>query len=236
MQREIFKLEFRTKMFMSLSLSYTLILGNIQAKYPFVAAVYSLLPYAFLFLNKDRKTAMKGLIFIVISYIIQKKLLFANSGFLGSLFLFITMMFLRLLPGFMMARFTLSSSTMSEITSSLKKMKFPDVLIIPITVMARFFHTAREDYHQVKDAMYLHGLTNKKLLFHPIKLFEYRMVPLFMVLTKTADDVSVSAMTRGLRINEKRTYLNECKFRAVDYFCFFLMFVLIGFYTGGKYA
>ena len=26
--------------------------------------------------------------------------------------------------------------------------------------------------------------------FHPVKLFEYRMVPLFMVLTKTADDVA----------------------------------------------
>ena len=94
------------------------------------------------------------------------------------------MMFLRLLPGFVMARFALASSTMSHMTSALKKMHFPVVLIIPITVMARFFHTAREDYNQVKDAMYLHGLTNRRLFFHPVKLFEYRMVPLFMVLTK----------------------------------------------------
>ena len=77
-------------------------------------------------------------------------------------------------------------------------MHFPVVLIIPITVMARFFSYGEKDYNQVKDAMYLHGLTNRRLFFHPVKLFEYRMVPLFMVLTKTADDVAVSAMTRGL--------------------------------------
>ena len=41
--------------------------------------------------------------------------------------------------GFVMARFALASSTMSHMTSALKKMHFPVVLIIPITVMARFF-------------------------------------------------------------------------------------------------
>ena len=161
---------------------------------------------------------------------------FSAGGFLGSLFLFITMMFLRLLPGFVMARFALASSTMSHMTSALKKMHFPVVLIIPITVMARFFHTAREDYNQVKDAMYLHGLTNRRLFFHPVKLFEYRMVPLFMVLTKTADDVAVSAMTRGLKIHGKRTYIGESRFCMRDYICFLLMLVLIGFYIGGKYV
>ena len=143
---------------------------------------------------------------------------------------------LRLLPGFVMARFALASSTMSHMTSALKKMHFPVVLIIPITVMARFFHTAREDYNQVKDAMYLHGLTNRRLFFHPVKLFEYRMVPLFMVLTKTADDVAVSAMTRGLKIHGKRTYIGESRFCMRDYICFLLMLVLIGFYIGGKYV
>ena len=214
-------------MLMSLCLSYTLILGNIQTKFSIVAAAYSLLPYVFLLLNREKKAAVKGILFIMAAYIIQKEWVFSAGGFLGSLFLFITMMFLRLLPGFVMARFALASSTMSHMTSALKKMHFPVVLIIPITVMARFFHTAREDYNQVKDAMYLHGLTNRRL---------YRMVPLFMVLTKTADDVAVSAMTRGLKIHGKRTYIGESRFCMRDYICFLLMLVLIGFYIGGKYV
>ena len=135
-----------------------------------------------------------------------------------------------------MAKFAINSSSMSEIASSLKKMKVPDTIVIPITVMARFFHATKEDYRQVKDAMYLHGLTNKRLFFHPIKLFEYRIIPLFMVLTKTADDVSVSAMTRGLKIGKVRSSLSENSFGVLDYFCFLLMCILIGFYIGGKYA
>ena len=47
------------------------------------------------------------------------------------------------------------------------------------------------------------------------------MVPLFMVLTKTADDVAVSAMTRGLKIHGKRTYIGESRFCMRDYICFF---------------
>ena len=135
-----------------------------------------------------------------------------------------------------MAKFAINSSSMSEITASLKKMRVPDAIVIPITVMARFFHTTKEDYRQVKDAMYLHGLTNKSLLFQPVKLLEYRIVPLFTVLTKTADDVSVSAMTRGLKIGGERSSLAESSFGILDYFCFLLMCILIGFYLGGKYA
>ena len=194
MHSEKFKLDFRTKMLMSLCLSYTLILGNIQTKFSIVAAAYSLLPYVFLLLNREKKAAVKGILFIMAAYIIQKEWVFSAGGFLGSLFLFITMMFLRLLPGFVMARFALASSTMSHMTSALKKMHFPVVLIIPITVMARFFHTAREDYN------------------------------------------AVSAMTRGLKIHGKRTYIGESRFCMRDYICFLLMLVLIGFYIGGKYV
>ena len=143
---------------------------------------------------------------------------------------------LRLLPGFVMARFALASSTMSHMTSALKKkMHFPVVLIIPITVMARFFHTAREDYNQVKDAMYLHGTYKQYASFFILlKLFEYRMVPLFMVLTKQQMMLPVSAMTRGLKIHGKRTYIGESRFCMRDYICFLLMLVLIGFYIGDQ--
>mgnify|MGYP000556172739 CR=1 FL=1 len=66
MHSEKFKLDFRTKMLMSLCLSYTLILGNIQTKFSIVAAAYSLLPYVFLLLNREKKAAVKGILFIML--------------------------------------------------------------------------------------------------------------------------------------------------------------------------
>ena len=88
MHSEKFKLDFRTKMLMSLCLSYTLILGNIQTKFSIVAAAYSLLPYVFLLLNREKKAAVKGILFIMAAYIIQKEWVFSAGGFLGSLFLY----------------------------------------------------------------------------------------------------------------------------------------------------
>lgn len=115
-------------------------------------------------------------------------------------------------------------------------MKFPDVIVIPITVMARFFYTLQEDYAQIKDAMYLHGLTTSRLIKTPGKLLEYRLVPLLMCMTRTADDVAVSALTRGLEVGKERSHIVDNQLKPIDYFLFLLMFILIGFYIGGKYA
>lgn len=230
------RLDFRTKLFMTIVISYTLLLGNLQQKYLAVAVAASLLPYVLLISERRYKEALKGGIFIIVASIIQKYFLYNATGILTSLFLFISMLFLRMLPGLMMGKYTLVSTDMSELVCSLKKMKIPDQIVIPITVMARFFYTFREDYSQIKDAMYLHGLTTKRLILNPLKLFEYRIVPLLMCLTRTADEVAISALTRGMEIGVKRSSISTSKIKEIDYIFFLIMFLLIGFYIRGKYA
>lgn len=230
------KLDFRTKLFMTIVLSYTLLLGNLQQKYLVVAVVASFLPYFLLLCDKQYGEALKGGLIILAAAIIQKYFLYHATGMLSSLFLFIAVLCLRMLPGFMMGKYTLLSTDMSDLVYSLKKMKAPDELVIPITVMARFFFTVREDYSQVKDAMYLHGLYARKLLLQPLKLFEYRTVPLLMCLTRTADEVSISALTRGMVVGSKRTSISKARLKGIDWLFFALMFILIGFYIRGKYA
>ncbi len=221
---------------MTIVISYTLLLGNLQQKYLAVAVAASLLPYVLLISERRYKEALKGGIFIIVASIIQKYFLYNATGILTSLFLFISMLFLRMLPGLMMGKYTLVSTDMSELVCSLKKMKIPDQIVIPITVMARFFYTFREDYSQIKDAMYLHGLTTKRLILNPLKLFEYRTVPLLMCLTRTADEVAISALTRGMEIGVKRSSISTSKIKEIDYIFFLIMFLLIGFYIRGKYA
>lgn len=230
------KLDFRTKLFMTIILSYTLLLGNIQQKYLIVAIVASLLPCLFLLNERRYKETIMGGTCILMAAIVQKYFLYGASGMWTSLFLFIAILFLRMLPGLMMGKYTLISTDMSELVSSLKKIRTPDQIVIPITVMARFFYTVREDYSQIKDAMYLHGLTFEKLITKPYKLFEYRIVPLLMCLTRTADEVAVSALTRGMEINEPRSSITISRMGILDYVFFLLMFFLMGIYIRGKYA
>ena len=137
------------------------------------------------------------------------------------------MIVLRMLPGLLMGQYTFLTTDMSEIIFSLKKMHVPDQLMIPVTVMARFFYTTSMDYQQIKDAMYMDGLTTSRLLLHPIQFFVYRIVPLLMVLTRTADEVSMSALTRGLEVGKERTFIFTNRLKWIDFLCFFMMILLI---------
>ena len=196
------KMDIRTKLFMTGVISYVLLLGNLQQTYLAAAIAISLLPYLLLFLEKRYKESIRGGVLLLAAGLVQKFLLQDAKGVWASLFLFLTVVFLRMAPGIMMGKYAFVTTGMSDLVCALKKMRLPDQIVIPMTVMARFFYTVREDYRQVKDAMYLHGLTTARLLVHPVRLLEYRTVPLLMCLTRTADEVAVSALTRGMEVGK----------------------------------
>ena len=98
--------DFRTKFFMTLTLSYTLLLGNLQTKYLPIAIIASILPYVFLFLSRKYKESIKGIVMILCVALIQKHLLYNAKGILLSILLFFCMLFLRMLPGLMMGKYT----------------------------------------------------------------------------------------------------------------------------------
>ncbi len=230
------KLDFRTKLFTTVVLSYVLLLGNLQQKFIYVVIAASVLPYILFIIDGKYKQGIQNMIFIIIAAVLQQYFLYHVTGILTSLLLFMVMISIRMLPGVAMGSYTFLTTDIGEIVYSLGKMKLPDQVIIPMTVMARFFYTTKSDYNQIRDAMYMHGLIKPKMLLNPMKMFEYRFVPLMMLLMRTADEVSVSALTRGLEVGKKRSSIHESKFKLIDYFFFILMFILIAFYIGGKYA
>ncbi len=231
-----FRLDFRTKLFMTIVISYVLLLGNLQQRYLYVAVMASLLPQILFLLERRYAEAVKSIIMIVAAVLLRVYFSQNMHGILMPFMLFITILALKVLPGAMMGRYTFLTTDIGEMVYCLKKMKLPDQIVIPFTVMARFFYTASIDYSQIKAAMYMHGLTTRSLICNPVRLFEYRIVPLMMSLMRTADEVGISALTRGLRVGRARSSIRESRFSIYDFICFILMLVLIAFYIGGKYA
>ena len=228
------KIDFRTKAFMTLVIPTCLVLGNLPGKNLLAAMLVSFLPCILMIISKNYKAGIKGLIYISLGVLAQKFLFNQGMGLFNGLILFFVMIVLRMLPGLLMGQYTFLTTDMSEIVFSLKQIHMPDQLIIPVTVMARFFYTTSIDYQQIKDAMYLDGLTTSRLLRHPIQFFEYRIIPLLMVLTRTADDVSISALARGLEVGKNRTYIFTNQLKWIDYLCFGLMLLLIFVTWGGN--
>lgn len=230
------KIDFRTKLFMTIVLSCILLLGNLQKNHTYIAMIACSLPYILFLIYGFYSRAIKGIILVLIAAIFQEYL-YTTDGILLSISLFVTSLVLNMLPGAMMGSFALSTTDMGEIIATMKKMKIPDQLIIPISVMARFFYTVRIDYSQIRQAMYLNGLVGIKMFLHPLKLFEYRVVPLLMCLTKTSDEVAISAITRGLEVGAKRSSMYEPKLSLFDYILIITMILLaILAFEGGSYA
>ena len=211
-------LDFRSKLAMTAVLSYVMILGNLERRYFPLAVFLSALPYLFLLLAKHYAAAVKGAVLVAVAALLQTFLLHRlSSSMLEAVLLFITMVTLRMAPGVMMGRYSLLTTSMSDLVASLQRMKLPDSLIIPISVMFRFFYTVKEDYRQIKEAMYLQGLTGWRGWSQPLRMLEYRYVPLLMCLSRTADDVAISAMTRGMKVGEKRSSISRTRLRLPDY-------------------
>ena len=232
----IIKLDFRTKLFMTIVLSYVMVLGNIQTKYFVQAILISTIPIILLINAKYIRVAIIGVATLLFVYAADKFLIGLNYNPVVAILLIIGMVIKKILPAFLMGRYTILTSNVGESIYSLKKMKCPDEIAIPLTVMVRFFYAARIDYSNIKKAMRLRGLTLKKLIKSPILLFEYRLVPLLMCLSKAADDLTVSAMTKGLAVNQKRTSISETYMGLVDFMFFLIMAWIIYLYIRGKYA
>ena len=112
-----------------------------------------------------------------------------------------------MLPGFIMGYYLVSTTTVSEFVAAMERMHVPEKIVIPVSVVFRFFPTVKEEYAAIRDAM---------------KMLEYRVVPLMMSIAKIGEELSAAALTRGLGAPQKRTNICKIGFGPLDIFFFLL--------------
>ena len=131
----------------------------------------------------------------------------------GFLIRFFSLLITRMVPGFMVAYAVIVTTTASELIAALERLRVSQKVIIPFAVMLRFFPTIAEESRLIGDAMRMRGIG---LSAGPIALLEYRLVPLFVSVVKTADELAAAAVTRGLGGEETRTNYCRIGFGAAD--------------------
>ena len=82
----------------------------------------------------------------------------------------------------------------------------------------------------------MYGITISNFFRDPIRYFEFKVVPLFMVASKTADDVSISAMSRGLVVGKERTSISNTRLKIIDYLMILGCGVVFVIFVRGRYA
>lgn len=118
-----------------------------------------------------------------------------------------------LLPGITCCWYLLRTVSASEFMAAMQRMRCPDALTIPTSIMFRFFPTILEEYRDIRTAMHMRGISG---LRNPIAMLEYRFVPLLASVVSIGNELAMSAVTRGLGSTRRRTTLCQIGFRVGD--------------------
>ncbi len=121
----------------------------------------------------------------------------------------------RVLPGLIMGAYIFSTTTVSEFIAAMHRMHLTDKIVIPFSVLFRFFPTVMEEFFSINSAMRMRdirfGAKNAG------KMIEYRMVPLMVCSVRIGEEMSQAALTRGLCPGRKRTNICRIGFHLQDY-------------------
>lgn len=117
-----------------------------------------------------------------------------------------------------MAYYVIRTTKVSEFIAAMRALKVPQLIVVPLTVMLRFFPTVLHELKAIIDAMRLRGVAGSgwSMAMHPIRTAEYIVVPLLATTTRISDDLAASGMLRGLAREGERTCIVPVRFRLAD--------------------
>ncbi|MDR0623374.1 MAG: energy-coupling factor transporter transmembrane protein EcfT [Treponema sp.] len=198
--------------------------------------VLSLMGLAYLLFQQARKQFISWLVF----YGLLSVLLFLNlrHGFhtkIISEYYIYTLWWLT--PVFIVS-WDLISSPPGNLIAFLSRLRAPSPVILGTLVIFRFFPTMKTALRNLGESLRNRGLLGPgTMLRHPLAVFEYILVPLLLRCLQIADQLSVSAISRGIEAPVKRESYYEQKMKGRDYLCmaaagggtlFFLLYWGIG--------
>jgi energy-coupling factor transport system permease protein len=97
----------------------------------------------------------------------------------------------KVFPCLMIGTFIVKTAPVRYLILAMRKWRFPQKLVIPLSVTIRYFPAIREEIGHIRDAMKLRKVTGAAR-------FEAVLVPLMFSAVNTADELGAAAVTRGI--------------------------------------
>ncbi|MDO4280977.1 MAG: energy-coupling factor transporter transmembrane component T [Peptococcaceae bacterium] len=118
--------------------------------------------------------------------------------------LLLSMLYKLLLPA--MPAYLLFRMPSVKLTASLRKLPIPSKAMLVLMVMLRFAPTVILEFKGVCEAMKMRGFLRSPwaVLRHPLNTLEYAIVPMVFRALKIADELSASAIVRGIESPYKK--------------------------------
>lgn len=213
-QRGFFSLDPRTTVLFLLIVNVTVLSVTHQA-----VAVFGFLFTAFMLLTAGSRRFLAGYtVFFAVCQLLHAFVLPVSPHviitIIATLAFFVSKYAVALATGV----YFVTTTNAGEFVAAMKRMRLPDVVVVPIAVMFRFFPAVFEEFWAVINAMKLRQLYRNgwEALLHPIKTTEYVVVPLLTSVIGIGEDLSASAMVRGLGSPAPKTTIVPLGFRVFD--------------------
>lgn len=204
----------RTKLLLLLTITTLMFSTSNRGLMNVVKPILSLIPFVLILSERRIKTAAKYLLFYIVCFALERLALTTLSGMPSFLVMAVASIMTRFAPGIMMGAYLIASTSVSDFIGAMYRMHVTEKIVIPLSVIFRFFPTISEEYQAIQDAMKMRGIRFGGR--NPFLMIEYRLVPLMVSVVKIGDELSAAALTRGLGAPVKRTNLCKIGFHLQD--------------------
>jgi len=204
----------RTKILLLIEMDILLFLGR-SIRYE---SGLFLLCVLILFIGEQRRTALKcaGIFFL---FVLTQQIIapYLMNPFV-SLVHFIVVIVRKVLPAFMLAKWLIATTDVSEFVAAMWKCKIPQNIIVTTSVVFRCFPTIREEWKAIQTAMQMRGiaLNLRNIITKPSETIIHLLVPLFISVLNISDELAAAALCRGLDNPGTHTCMREVHFRWYD--------------------
>ena len=171
-----------------------------------------------LYLGLYRQTLLFCLFYALVNaglYFLQNQ---PTATLLGALSILL-MLLRKMAPAIAIYMLFTKTMTVSELVAALERLRLPKALVLSLAIALRFVPTIQQESRILRDALRLRGrpVTIMNVLHHPIQMSEHVLVPFMMRGVKIADELSASAVTRGIECPCNRTSRRELCLCPVDW-------------------
>lgn len=130
---------------------------------------------------------------------------------------FLIFLVLRFGPVLIMAR-VLQEVPTGRLMAAMQSLKLPKNFILTLAVTLRFFPIIKLENDTIQMSARLRGLSysQPRNWLRPLQAFEYTFVPLMMRTMKITDELTASAMTKGIDHPGQRTSIYQTRLASKD--------------------
>lgn len=139
---------------------------------------------------------------------------------IATMFAMLSVYMRKIIPCLMVGTVIVKRIPMRYLILAMRKCRFPQRMIVSLSVTIRYFPAIRYEYRHIKDAMRLRDIRG-------LQKFESVVVPLIMSATRTAEELSAAAVTRGVENPVRKTSAIDIRFVRSDYIVLVMAIVLV---------